>query len=189
MIDDDGETAYDYADRLRPLVWQLVEETRRSTAVPHARLRETAAALDALRSAIARDPEIEVSEFHYEIEKANALIGHLRALTPSAIRSVAARAATISPEDTGDALTLLLIGRLGPGYWELVRDTLAYLDGLIAETPTRDAVRARWTLRAIVPTHAFNDRKLYPSYGRGASRATHVESVTPSGLPSLGKRT
>lgn len=188
MIDNDGETAYDYADRLRPLVWQLVDETRRSTAVPHAHLRETSAALDALRSAIARDPEIEVSDFRYDIERASALIGHLRTLTPSAIRSVAARADTIAPEDTADALTLLLIGRLGPGYWELARDTLAYLDGLISETPTREAVRARWTLRAIVPTYAFSDRKLYPSFGRGASRATHVESVTPAGLPSLGKR-
>lgn len=183
------ENAFDFEDHLRAGIRDCIDSVRRARGVSPAEVRALRRMLDRLRSAVARDPELDLSEFRSSVERARALISHLEALTRADIERVAERAFSIRPEDAPDVLTLLILARPnGSEYWDLARAVHAHLDGAVADNPTTEIVRARWLLRAVVPTHAFRSREYYPSFGRGASRATHVESVTPAGLPSLGKR-
>lgn len=185
----DDEDAFDFEEYLLAGTRSLVETVRTTQQVPAKGVRSVEQSLDRLRSAVARDPEIEIAEFRATIEKTRALLAHLKGLTDSDITRVTARAHEIVATDLPDVLTLLILARPASiEYWDLARAAHAHLDHLVATTPSREVSRARWLLRAIVPTHAFRDRKLYPSYGRGASRATHVESIAPAGLPGLGKR-
>ncbi|MDN5687113.1 MAG: hypothetical protein L0G94_10640 [Brachybacterium sp.] len=190
---DEDYFAFERAERearkIRESTRRLVAKTRVAQQSPTQALAHTARLLDMFRSYLARATRqhVDPQDYRGELERARALIKHVASLTPQRSADIRARARDIGPAQLPDVLTLLLLANPGsPEYWDLARATREHVHALNMSVPLHR--EWRWLLGALIAPHEYAGENEVASPPRGASRATHVESVTPAGLPSLGKR-
>lgn len=186
---DAFERAEREARKIRNATQRLVAETRAAQQNPGQLLEHTTGLLDQFLAFLTQstDPDLGPRDYRGEIQRARALTKHVRSLTPQRAADIRNRAADIGPDQLPDALTLLLLANPGSTeYWDLARATRDHVLSLETSVPAHR--EWRWLLGSLIAPHEYAGENKIASPPRGASRTTRVESVTPSGLPGLGRR-
>lgn len=191
-LSDEYKTAEKAARAFRRATTSFVSSIRAQQHASPELIRDfdrTIAQFCALLDRVAGD-DVEPDDYSGEIGRARVLLAHARTVTSSLAARVAAKAHSITADDLPDALTLLILANPGRGeYWDLARAIQSNIETLDRSIAAHS--RSRQVLYAIIHPRDFRahgDNQI-ASPPRGAGRASHVESVTPAGLPSLGKRT